>query len=139
MSGTRREDSPVPVRLKLSALWASVMLCFIYADFFGLFLPGRLMTMNDGIMKPLGAATSAILVAVSVMMAIPSAMVALSLLLPLGPCRWANIAFGVVYTAIMVLTSVGAPPFYIVFAAVEIPMLLAAVYLAATWPKIGVS
>ena len=61
MGDTRFDDSPVPIRLKLSALWTTVMLCFIYADFFGLFLPGRLLAMNAGIMKPLGPATSVVL------------------------------------------------------------------------------
>lgn len=134
MRNVTLEDLPVPIRLKLSALWASVMFCFLYADFFGLFMPGRILTMNAGIIGPLGAATPAILVGVSVMMAIPSAMVALSQLLPPTLCRWANIVFGLIYTAIMVLTAIGAPPFYLFFAAVEITMLLTAVYLAIKWP-----
>jgi hypothetical protein len=33
-------DAPVPVRLKLSALWASVMFCYVYGDYFDLFRPG---------------------------------------------------------------------------------------------------
>ncbi len=137
MSTTIFEDVPVPIRLKLSALWASVMFCFIYADFFGLFVPGRLMAMNAGLMKPLGAATPTVLLTVSAMIAIPSALVALSLLLPVALSRWANIVFGLLYTAIMVLTSMGAPPFYILFATVEIAMLLTLVVLAAKWRKLG--
>jgi hypothetical protein len=133
MGDTRFDDSPVPIRLKLSALWTTVMLCFIYADFFGLFLPGRLLAMNAGIMKPLGPATPAVLLSVSTMMAIPSAIVALSLLLPTRVCRWTNIVFGIVYTIIMVVTSIGAPPFYLLFAVVEIGMMIAIISLATRW------
>ena len=34
------EDIRVPTRYKLSAMWASVMFCYIYADYFGLYVPG---------------------------------------------------------------------------------------------------
>jgi len=132
------DDARVPIRFRLSALWASVMFCFIYADFFGLFMPGRIMTMNAGMIGPLGAATPPILLAVSVMMAIPSTMVALSLLLPPALCRWANIVFALLNIAIMVLTSLGAPPFYVFFAAVEIAMMLAIIFHAAKWPRVAI-
>lgn len=128
-------DAPVPIRHKLSALWASVMFCFLYADFFGLFQRGRVLEMNDGIIGPLGAATPEILLAVSAMMAIPSTMVCLSLLLPPAPSRWANIVFGLLYTAIMILTSFDAAPFYVFFAAVETAILLTVVLMAWRWPR----
>jgi Family of unknown function (DUF6326) len=127
--------APVAIRHKLSALWASVMFCFLYADFFGLFQSGRVMEMNDGIIGPLGTATPEILLAVSAMMTIPSTMVCLSLLLPPAPDRWANIVFGLLYTAIMIMTSLDAAPFYVFFAAIEIAMLLAIVVLAWRWPR----
>jgi hypothetical protein len=128
-------DTPVPIRHKLSTLWASVMFCFLYADFFGLFQRGRVMEMNDGIIGPLGVATPGILLAVSVMMAIPSTMVCLSLLLPSTLCRWASIVFGLIYTAIMILTSLDAALFYIFFAVVEIAMLLAIIVQSWRWPR----
>jgi Family of unknown function (DUF6326) len=128
-------DAPIPIRQKLSALWASVMFCFLYADFFGLFQRGRVMKMNDGMIGPLGTATPEILLAVSVMMAIPSTMVCLSLLLPSALCRWANIVFGSLYIGIMILTSLDAPPFYIFFAVVEITMMLAIVVMSWRWPR----
>jgi Family of unknown function (DUF6326) len=135
MSNARFEDGPVPIRLKFSALWTAVLFCFIYADFFGLFLPGHLMAMNAGVMKPLGAASPLILLSVAAMMAIPSALVAMALLVPQGICRWTNIVFGIIYALIMILTSIGAPPFYVLFAVVEIAMLITIIYLAVRWPR----
>jgi Family of unknown function (DUF6326) len=134
---TSLTDVPTPIRQKLSVLWASVMFCFLYADFFGLFQRGRVMEMNEGLIGPLGAATPEILLAVSAMMAIPSTMVCLSLLLPPMLCRWANIVFGLLYIGIMILTSLDAAPFYIFFAAVEIAMMLAIVVMAMRWPRAG--
>ncbi|MEX1093997.1 MAG: hypothetical protein WEF28_12720 [Acidimicrobiia bacterium] len=37
------EDGRIPVRLKLSALWASVMLLYVYDDIFGLCKPGTIV------------------------------------------------------------------------------------------------
>ncbi len=39
------EDFQVPTRIKISALWASTMFCYVYGDYFGLFSPGTLMIM----------------------------------------------------------------------------------------------
>ncbi len=38
---TEMEDVRIPVKMKLSALWAALMLLYIYADHFSLFRPGR--------------------------------------------------------------------------------------------------
>ena len=41
-------DPKLPVKPKLSALWTSVMFCYIYADYFELFKPGKLQRMIAG-------------------------------------------------------------------------------------------
>lgn len=128
-------DAPVAIRQKLSALWASVMLCYVYGDFFGLFSPGKLMRMNAGEIGPLGQATPAVLVGMSVMMAIPALMIFLSLVLPPAICRWASITFGIAYSCIMILTLPGAPPYYLFFAVLEISMTLLIAVTAWRWPK----
>jgi hypothetical protein len=46
------DDIKVHVKIKLSALWASVMFCYIYADYFGLWKPGTLQEMLSGKMGP---------------------------------------------------------------------------------------
>ena len=80
-SGAALEDIQIPVKFKLSALWASVMFCYIYGDYFGLYQPGKLRGMLDGRMVPLGPTTQGVLLGTSIMMAIPSIMVFLSLAL----------------------------------------------------------
>ncbi len=52
--GTDLDDIKIHVRLKMSALWSSVMFCYIYADYFGLYVPGSLQRMLAGKMGPLG-------------------------------------------------------------------------------------
>jgi uncharacterized protein DUF6326 len=129
------EDRKVPVRLKLSALWAATMFCYVYADFFMLHEPGRLADMNAGILAPFGVPTPAIMLGVAAMMVIPSVMVFLVLVLPPPANRWLNMVLGTVYSIIILLTMIGADLFYLLFGAVEVAMTLTIVRYGWTWPR----
>lgn len=111
------------------------MFCYIYGDFFGLFVHGRLQDMIAGQFGPLGATTPAILVGVSCMMAVPALMIAGSLVLPAAMCRWANIVLGIAYAGIMLVSMPGAPPFYLVLGVAEIILSGAIVVCAWRWPR----
>jgi hypothetical protein len=132
---TMLDDVKIHVRIKLSALWASVMFFYIYGDYFGLYKPGALQSMLDGRMGPLGPTTQGVLLGTTLMMAIPSAMVFLSLVLNAGVCRWVNIVLGLVYTAIMLMTMPGAWIFYLVLGVIEVAFTLLIVRYAWTWPE----
>jgi hypothetical protein len=125
-----------PVQLKLSALWASVMLCYIYGDYFGLFVPGTLQAMFDGQMGSLGPTTQGVLLGTSALITFPALMVALSLLLPPAVNRWLNIVLGLAYTAIVVFFMAGGWWFYDALAIVEIILQLLVVWHAWKWPKV---
>jgi len=129
------ENYRTPAKVKLAALWASTMFCYIYGDYFGLYVPGTLAAMNHGSMGPLGHATAGVLTAVSLMMAVPSLMIALSLLLPPRICRWACIILGLFYTAIMAVSLPGSELFYKVLAAIEMALTLTITVVAARWPR----
>ena len=125
-----------PVQLKLSALWASVMLCYIYGDYFGLFVPGTLKAMFEGQMGSLGPTTQGVLLGTSALITFPALMVALSLLLPPTLNRWLNIVLGLAYTAIVVFFMSGGWWFYEALAIVEIMLQLLVVWHAWKWPKV---
>jgi hypothetical protein len=129
------EDYRAPTKLKLAALWTSTMLCYVYGDYFGLYVAGTLSEMNRGIMGPLGPATPGLLIGLSIMMAVPSLMVALSLLLPPRPCRWANVFLGASYTAIMAISLPGSASFYVTLGLVEMVLTLAIAVIAFRWPR----
>jgi hypothetical protein len=138
MTGQDALQSFTPhVKLKIAALWASTMFCYVYGDFFGLFRAGVLARMNTGVMGPLGPATPTVLLAVAIMMAIPSVMVFLSLVLPSRLDRWLNVALGLIYTAIMLMTLPGAPLFYTFLGVVEVALTMAIAWYAFTWPRVG--
>ena len=111
------------------------MFCYAYGDYFGLYVAGTLSEMNRGIMGPLGPATPGLLIGLSIMMAVPSLMIALSLLLPPAVCRWANMFLGAAYTAIMAVSLPGSAPFYVMLGVVEMMLTLAIAVVAFRWPR----
>jgi hypothetical protein len=129
------KEGKVNTNIKLSLLWVGVMCCYVYGDFFSLFVPGRLQNMID---------TDAILdnplklFAASVLMTIPSLMIPFSVLLNRSISRWLNIIFGIIFTGIMLLiafTSSGAWwLFYIYLAIVESILTACIAWLAWKWP-----
>jgi hypothetical protein len=128
------EDIKVHVRFKLFALWSSVMFCYIYGDYFELYQPGKLQTMMDGTMA-LGAISQGVLLGMAAVMAIPSLMPFLSLVLPPRANRWLNVIFGAAYTLIMILAIRGSWHFYVFFGLIEITLTTLIVWYAWTWPK----
>ncbi|MGF6493424.1 hypothetical protein ABIE56_001604 [Luteibacter sp. 621] len=133
----RLEDTRVPVRLRLAGLWTSLMFCYVYGDYFGLYGKGKLQEMIDGSFGPLGPTTAGVLVGVSLMMAVPALMVFGSMALPAGLGKWMNIVLGVVYAAIMLLTMPGAPAFYLTLGVIEVLLSLATVVTAWRWPRLA--
>jgi hypothetical protein len=130
------QDVRVPTRYKLAAIWASVMSCFIYADYFELYVPGKLQGMLAGRMAPLGPVSQGVLVGTSAMLAIPALMIALSVLLPPGPCRWLNVFVGLAYAVIELLViSQSDWIFYVGFGLLETALMACAVWIAWRWPR----
>ena len=128
------DDLKVHTKLKLAALWASVMFCYIYADYFGLFSPGQLASMNQGLIPPLGRSSDGVMLVVSAMMALPSLMIFLSVALPARPNRILNVLFGSLYTAIISLTMWSGAHF-IFYGVIEIALTLLVIFHAWTWPR----
>lgn len=135
MDSTRLEDVRIHVRFKLAALWASLMFCYVYGDYFGLYQPGTLRGMLDGRMGPLGLTTQGVLLGTSLLMAIPSLMVFLALVLPAVLCRWIQVVLGTAYALIMLVSMPGAWLFYLFFGAIEVVLSASIVWYAWRWPK----
>lgn len=128
------DDIKVHVKLKLFALWSSVMFFYIYGDYFELYQPGKLQEMIAGRM-PFGAVSQGVLLGMAAVMVVPSLMPFLSLVLPPRVNRWVNIVFGAIYTVIMILAMKGGWHFYIFFGLIEITLTALIVWYAWKWPK----
>ena len=129
-------DPPLPTRLKLSALWASLTFCYLYGDYFGLYKPGKLQHMLEGA-GPLGQASQGSLLFVSLLLAIPGLMVLLTLALPVRLTRWLNLGLAVFYAIFVALTMPGAWWFYLAYSSIEIALCGAIAWLAWRWPRVG--
>jgi hypothetical protein len=141
MDKTKRafEDARVNVKMKLSALWVTVMFCYIYADILGLYDKWLLGEILKGNMGPLGPITQELKLGVAILMSIPALMVFLSIVLKPKINRWANIISGSLLTIVIFLTLVMAfttEPwaYYVYFASIEIPITLFIVWSAWKWP-----
>jgi Family of unknown function (DUF6326) len=128
------EDIKVPIRLRLSALWTALMFCYVYGDYFGLYPPGQLKGMLEG-HGPIGPTSQGSLVAVSLLMVIPSLMTFLPLALPPLLNRWLNIILALVYAVVVAITMPGAWMFYMLFSIVEIILSLLIAWYAWRWPR----
>ena len=127
------EDLKIPVRMKLSALWVSMMLLYIYADILSLFRPGQVEEMLAGQMGPLPVTQGSLLTA-SILMMIPAVMVFLSLVLKPKAVRWANIILGALYTLINISNLIGETwVYYISFGVVEIALTLLIIWQSWKW------
>lgn len=133
---SRFEDFKVNVRIKLSALWASVMFCYIYGDYFSLYVPNKIKGFISGenmLDSPIK------LFAATILMVIPSLMIFLSILLKPKLARLLNIIFGIIYTAIMLLIAATTLAqwwaFYVFLALVESAITVVIVWQAYKWPR----
>ena len=129
-------EERIPVKLKLAALWTAVMFCYVYGDYFELYVPHKvqgLVTGNNMLDSPLK------LFAASIVAVLPGLMVCGSVLLRPRPSRVLNLVLGSLYTALMLL--VGAlslstwRTFYVFLALLESVLTLAVVWQAWHWPR----
>ncbi len=118
------DRADIGVRLKLSALWATMMFLYVYADVLSLYRPGEIDEIRDGMMGPLDVSQST-LMAASVVVIIPALMIFLSLILPSGINRWTNIIAGAVFTLVNISNLLGETwVYYWVFGILEILVTL---------------
>jgi hypothetical protein len=129
------ENVPVPTKIKLSLLWASLMSLYIYNDYFLLFVPGTIDAMAVGSMGPFGDYTESKMTVVALILAIPASMVYLSSTLSAVFSRRLNLVFGGIYVVMAVLTLIGSPPFYKMIVGFEIVAIMLILWLAIRWPN----
>ena len=129
------EDVRIGVRLKISALWIAMLFLFAYGDIFGLLRRGTIQDVIAGKISGMKI-TQTFLFAVSVYIAIASAMVFLTLVLRPRLNRWANIVLSILYIVSIVASAVGDDWVYYYFlSCAESVLLLLIIRYAWTWPR----
>jgi Family of unknown function (DUF6326) len=134
-SAERWEEAPATVRVKLSALWVSVMFLYVYVDIFSFYMPGTIDDILIGRVWEFDITQGWALGALA-LMAIPSLMVFLSLALPVVAARRANLVVATVYVLVSIGNAVGETWAFIwLGSAVEVALLLLLLRYAWTWPR----
>lgn len=134
--GSKLEPLGVNARLKISALWVSMLFVFLYVDLFSLYRADVRADLEAG---ELGGFTigQGFLVGITAYVVIPSLMVFGTLVLPPRACRVANIALGALYALTIVAGAIDewSQAYYVVGSAIEVVLLAGIVYYALTWPR----
>ena len=128
------EDKKIDVKIKLSALWITLMFCYSYADVLGFYSPGNLAEILTGEIAGVPL-TQEMLFAMAILMAISIVMVFLSIILPVKINRPLNIIIAIFDIIILIATFLGPlTPYYLVLASIELLSLILIVWFAFKWP-----
>lgn len=131
---TSYQDYWINPRIKIAALWTSMLFVFVYVDLFSLYRSdvradieaGKIFAFTIG---------QGFLLGVTLYIVVPSLMLFLSLVLSVRVTRMANIVVAVLYAVTVVGGAVGEWNYYILGSLIEAALLAGVVYYAWTWPK----
>ncbi len=130
------EDFKINIKLKLSALWASVMFLYIYGDYFELYVPEKVEGLLSGqnILN-----TPYKLLFATIVLTLPTLMIFLSLLMKPKWNRVLNISIGVFLTIFTLLVGFSSFSewriFYVMLSFFESNITSIIVWKAWHWPK----
>jgi hypothetical protein len=131
---TKLEPFNVNVRIKISALWTSMLFVFVYVDLFSLYRRDFRADLEAGEVGGFTISQS-FLLGTTVYVVIPSLMVFVVLILRPRVNRIANIALGIVYALTIIGGAIDDWGYYMLGSAIEVALLAAIAYYAWTWPK----
>jgi hypothetical protein len=131
---TTFEPATVNVRIKIAALWTSMLFVFAYVDLFGLYRPDFRAELEAG---KIGGLTvdGPFLLGTTAYALIPSLMVICALVLRPRLNRGVNIALSTIYAVTIIVGAIGEWTYYVVGSAIEVGLLAVIVHHAWTWPK----
>ncbi len=129
-----RKWTDLDMNVKLSTLWITASLSYLYCDIISLMDPELLKQYLQGNVNGL-AFTPGFLLGAAILISIPILMVLLSRVLNYRANRWANITAGTAMTAVQTLTLfIGWPaPYYLYLSIIEITCTVLIVGYAWKW------
>ena len=134
MTETTFEPSPVNVRIKISALWTSMLFVFAYVDIFSLYRPDFRADLEAG---EVGGFTvnQSFLLGTTAYVLVPGLMVCCALILRPRVNRIANIALPMIYALTIFAGAIDEWSYYVLGSAIEVAALATIVDYAWTWPQ----
>lgn len=134
--GGTLQDTPIDIKLRLSALWIAVMFVYAYVDIFGLMRADFLESLLDGeiVNTPLQVNQGFLVFAVGYILP-ASLMIPLSLSLSPTANRRANLIAAGIYAITIAAACVGETWIYFLLgSAVELVLLAIIARIAWRWP-----
>jgi hypothetical protein len=129
----RLDEARVDVRIKLAALWTSMMFVFVYVDLFSMFRADVRAEIESGEIAGFTIGGT-FLLAVTTYILLPSLMIYGSVALRAGWARRLNIWLAVIYAVTIVGGAVGEWGYYLLGSAVELAILAIIVRHGLRWP-----
>jgi hypothetical protein len=133
-SGKWKSEPVSNIRIKISALWVSLLFIFAYVDLFSLYRSDFRSEIESGQISGFDI-NQMFLFLTTLYILIPSLMVAGTVLLPARPVRILNIALGVFYAVTILAGAVGEWSYYVFGSVIEFGLLVLIVVYAWKWPK----
>jgi hypothetical protein len=130
--GLEQGLSPVDVRIRMSALWVSTMLVFLYVDLFSLYREDIRQGLDQGRISVFEVGQP-FLVGITAYVIIPSVMVYLTLILPRRSNRIISIVVASIYAITIAGAAVGEWAYFMLGSLVEVALLLIVIHHALTW------
>ncbi|MEZ5245705.1 MAG: DUF6326 family protein [Acidimicrobiales bacterium] len=127
-------NSPVDIRLRISALWIAMLFIFAYVDLFSLYRPDVRADLANNRLAGFEIGQP-FLLAVTVFVIIPSLMVYLSLVVGRELNRIANMVVAGTYALATIGSAIGEWNYYVAGSAVEAVLLALVVRHAWSWPE----
>ena len=132
------ENLRLPVQAKLAAAWTSFMFLYIYVDHLGLYKPGHVDGILNGLIWKFDVSAT-LLTIILVSVSIPALMVVLSMTLPARANRATNLVVATLYIPFSVFNAAGATwewaAFYGLSIGIEVLLLAFILRSAWTWPR----
>ncbi len=130
------QDTPVDVKLVLSALWIAMLFVFAYVDIFAFYRADVLEAALDGKVASTDFTVDQMFLTFTLIyILLPSLMVVLSLLLKPRVNRITNIVVSLLYAISIIVSVIGEEwAYYIVGSVIEVVLLLVIARTAWKWP-----
>lgn len=130
------QDTPIDIKLRLSALWIATMFIYAYVDIFSLMRADFLEGLLDGQIASTSLEVGqGFLVAVVIYIVPACLMVYLSLTLRPSVNRWANMIVAGLYMVTVAASCIGEEwAYYLLGSAIELVLLAMIIRQARNWP-----
>jgi len=128
---TNYQDYWINPRVKIAALWASMLFVFVYVDLFSLYRADIRADITAGKISAFTIGQG-FLFGVTAYVVVPSLMVFLSLVLPARVTRTSNLILAVLYVVTIAGGAIGEWNYYILGSIIEAALLASVAYFAWT-------